>query len=543
MLHFNDVAQRFRTFLRHTNAEEEVEIDARGEAAEALARSEERLRLAMEATALGTFEWDILTDRVSCSPRVKRQFGFSSEDSLTLDSVVGRIHPADRQAVRATIRAAMETNGPRTYAGEFRTLLPDGRSAWIDARGAVMFSHVNTRPQCMIGIVLDITERKTQQIRLDRSAADLATANRLKDEIMAALAHKLRDPLTPISNGLDILALTGFADPTQRRACDLMGRQLRHLVHLVDELLDASLVSRGTLTLHRELVVLQNLVQRAIAIVREQLDASGHELKLDLPSKPVLLDVDPLRIAQAIANVVENAVRYTPSGGRIIVRAETDQNSATIQVIDNGAGISSGLLPHVFDLFAMTSVDRAHAEGLGVGLALAHALVKMHAGSMSAASDGLGSGSTFRIWLPAANVPALASSQGYARYRPPPRRRVLLVDGNPESAELALALLNLMGQQVRHARDGQNALEIAQQFVPQVVFAMDGTEELDAHEILRNIRALPLRERPSLVLVGDGEDSGSPQETDASVSDTYLKKPVEAAAIGRILSHPPYRST
>jgi PAS domain S-box-containing protein len=542
MLHFTDVAHRVRSLLRTANVERVTrelaappdELEARILAAEALARSEERLRLTMEATALGTFEWDIATDRVHCSPRVKQQFGFSSEEALTLDSVVTRIHPADREPVRKTIHAAMETDGPRTFAGEFRTLLPDGRSAWIDARGAVLFSRLNTCPQCMIGIVLDITERKMQQIRLDRSAADLSTANQLKDEFMASLAHKLRFPLTPIRNGLDILALSGYADPAQRKACDLMERQLRHLVHLVDELLDASLVSCGTLSLNRHLVTLQSVARRAIDIVREQLDTSEHELRLEVPREPVLLEVDPLRIAQAVANVVENGVRYTPRPGRIILRAAADANGAAIQIIDNGNGISPCLLPHLFDLFATKlPSDRAHVAGLGLGLALSHALVKMHGGSMSVTSDGLGSGSAFRIWLPTVNGSTADSSRGTTRFRTPPRRRVLVVDGDADSVELNLTLLQLMDQDVRHAGTERAALEVAGEFMPQVVLAAEGTEEVDGYGILRSLRALPLPEPPILVLMGDGERPG------ASIADAYLRTPVDAAAIARILIHPP----
>jgi PAS domain S-box-containing protein len=420
MLHFSDVAYRFRTLLRHVNSHPEPppaegpilpqDIEERSRAAEELARSEERLRLAMEATALGTFEWEIATDRVKCSPNVKKQFGFLSQDALTLESVVSRIHPDDREAVRNTIRAAMETNGSHTYGGEFRTLLPDGTSAWIDARGAVMFGNLNTKPQCMIGIVLDITERKTRELKLNRSAADLDTANRMKDEFMAAVAHKLRDPLTPIRNGLEILALTGFADPTQRRACDLLDRQVRHLVYLVDELLDASQVNRGTLSLKKELVTLQSLVQKAIDIVRPRLDASGHELTVDLPARLILLEADPVRIAQAIANVLENSVLYTPAGGRIIVRVRPDGNGAAVEIMDNGAGISPALLPHVFELFgARLTPNHPNANGLGVGLALARALVEMHGGSIHVASDGLGSGTEFRLWLPVLDAEATSS--------------------------------------------------------------------------------------------------------------------------------------
>jgi PAS domain S-box-containing protein len=541
MSHFTDVAHRLRSLFRHADVMDvsPAEIEARMLAAETLARNEERLRLALEATALGTFEWDIATDRVRCSPRVKKQFGFSSDEALTLESVLSRIHPADREAVRATIRAAMESDGSRTYAGEFRTLLPDGHSDWIDARGAVLFGTADPRPQSMIGIVLDITERKNQQLRVDRSAADLDTANHLKDEFMAAVAHKLRCPLTPIRNGLDILALSGGADPTLRKACELMGRQLQYLVHLVDELLDASLVARGTLNLNRQLVTLQSVVRHAVEIVREQLDASARELRVEVTKAPVLLEADPQRIAQAVANIVENAIRYTPPQGRIILRAGADANGATIQVIDNGAGVSPVLLPRVFELFAAKAPpDPAHSSGLGIGLALAHALVKMHGGSMSVVSDGLDTGSSFRIWLPVPNGPGAVSPRAIARLPPLPRRKILLIDGNRDSAELKLTLLQLMGQDVRHVESGPHALELVAQFAPQIVLADQDTVDVDSYATLRGIRALSLPEPPVLVLVGDGDVRPS-KHAGALPFDSYLRTPVDAAAMASLLRHPP----
>jgi len=372
-------------------------------AAEALARSEERLRLAMEATALGTFEWDIQTDRVQCSPHVKRQFGFFSTDALTLESVLSRIHPEDRESVRATIQSAMIATGSHTYAGEFRTFLPDGTSHWIDARGAVMFSELGTRPQSMTGIVLDITERKRQEQRLSRSAADLGTANRMKDEFMAMLAHKLRYPLTPIRNGLEILALTGLSDPAQRRACDVMLLHLQRLVHLVDELLDASLINRGTLGLHKELVALRPTLERAAELVGPQIAAARHELTIDVPQETLVLEIDPVRIAQAIGNLLENSARYTPEGGHIILRARADGNGIAIEVVDNGPGIDPEALPHLFDMFGEKKPQAPGGDkGLGLGLALTKALVGMHGGNISLVPASKGSGSVFRVWLPAA---------------------------------------------------------------------------------------------------------------------------------------------
>ncbi len=547
MLHFADVAHHFRTLLRHVNSQDEStpferpnlpqEIEERFRAAEELASSEERLRIAMEATAHGTFEWDIATDHVTCSPNVKRQFGFFSHNSLTLESVISRIHPDDREAVRNTIHSAMETNGSHTYGGEFRTLLPDGSSAWIDARGVVIFSNVGTQPLCMIGIVLDIDERKTRELKLSRSTADLDTANRLKDEFMAGLAHKLRNPLTPIRNGLEILALTGFADPTQRKACDLMSRQVRHLVHLVDELLDASQINRGALSLKKEVVALQTLVRNAIEIVRPQLDAAGHELKVELPASLLLLEADPVRIAQAIANVLENSSRYAPAGSRIVLRVRTDRNGAAVEILDNGAGISPALLPHVFELFG-TRLTPAHpnANGLGVGLALARALMEMHGGSIHVASDGLGSGSEFRLWLPVLDADEISSA--VTQRAPLPRRRVLVVDGDPDSAESTMSLLGLMGQKTKQAGDGPNLEDVVSRFTPQIILLASWRPGAETERTAQRIRALPLKKRPTIVLMGDDQYALPTCEPGGPAIDIYLRTPPDPAIIRRIIEDP-----
>jgi PAS domain S-box-containing protein len=549
MLHLADVAHRFRTLLRHVHSHEEnpaleypdlpKELEERFRAAEALAGSEERLRIAMEATALGSFEWDIATDHVKCSPNVKKQLGFLSHNSLTLESIISRIHPDDREAVRATIRSAMEANGSHTYGGEFRTFLPDGSSTWIDARGVVLFRDIGTQPQCMIGIVLDITERKTWELNLSRNTADLDTANRLKDEFMAGLAHKLRNPLTPIRNGLEILALTGYSDPTQRKACDLMARQVRHLMHLVDELLDTSLVNRGAMSLRKEVVTLQSLVHKAIELVRPHLDTSGHELKVDLPDTLILLEADPVRLAQAIANVLENSSRYTPAGGRIIVRVRTDRNGAAVEILDNGAGISPTLLPHVFELFGTKLVPgHPNAEGLGVGLALARALVEMHGGSIRVASDGLGSGSEFRLWVPVIDTEdTLPAGPIQLQRGPLPRRRVLLIDGNPDSAESTMSLLQLLGQRVRQLAAGQSLEDAVSHFSPHIILLAPELPEQDAYHTAQRIRALPLRKRPTIVLMGDEQHAPPNCEPGGPAIDIYLRTPPDPAIIRRIIGN------
>ena len=536
-----------RTLLRHRSLSgasngTTIVLDTNEQlrAAEALARSEERLRLAMEATALGTFEWEIPTDSVHCSPNVKRQFGFFSTDALTLESVLSRIHPEDREAVRATIHAAMLATGSHTYAGEFRTFLPDGTSRWIDARGAVMFSELGTRPQCMVGIVLDITERKRQEERLQRSALDLGTANRMKDEFMGMLAHKLRYPLTPIHNGLEILALTGLADPAQRRACDVMVRHLKRLVYLVDELLDASLISRGTLGLHKELVALRPVLERAMDLVSAQIASARHELTLDLPRETLVLEMDAVRIAQAVGNLLENSARYTPEGGHIILRARADGNGIVIEVVDDGPGIEPDTLPHLFDMFGeKKSLAPGGEKGLGLGLALTKALIGMHGGTIAVTPACKGAGSVFRLWLPIlpSAVPAIRGYHG-TQFAPLPRRRVLIIDGSTETAESTVAMLTLMAQDVHDARNGDEAITVAQVLHPDVILLAADHASLDAYEITRRIRHLNLPKQPAIVALSVWMSESDEQRGREAGVDGWLTKPVDASTIACLLRDP-----
>ena len=529
--------ERIHEEMQTRNVELSIEVEERKRIADALHRSEQRLRLAMEATAMGTFEWDIARDHLQYSPNVKRQFGLHSDGPATLEEVLASIHPEDRAATAAGIRASLDPKGNRIYAGEFRTLAAADPPKWVDVRGVVL-SDAQGEPQCMVGIVLDITERKQQETELRRTAAELGIENRLKDEFMATLAHELRNPLTPIRNGLEILALTGLTHPTQRRACDVMGRQLRHLVRLVDDLLDISRVTQGKLTLRSERVTLQRLIESAVETILPQIEAAQHDLTIDVPSEPVWMQVDPVRIAQAIGNVLANSARYTPAGGRIELSARRVNGGVEIRVHDNGIGIAPHMLSQLFDMFAQARRDNSHSDtGLGIGLALTRALVTMHGGTVRAESEGVGKGSTFVLWLPLAqdllaSEPLCEKPQPAARKR----RRVLVVDDDVDSADSMAALLGLMGHEVHEARDGRQAVHAARVFEPDVIFMDIGMPGLDGHEAARRIRSLPLPRRPMIVaLTGWGQEFHQVRSREAGI-DAHLVKPVDAGTISKLLN-------
>lgn len=515
-----------------------VDIENLRLAAEALARSEERLRLAMEATAFGTFEWDIRTNRVQCSPNVKMQLGLSSDDVLGLEDVLARIHPEDREAVRKSIVGALDPQGPRTYAGEFRTLLPEGRTAWIDARGAVLFADLGTRAQCMVGIVLDITERRQREQQLHDTAAELGTANRMKDEFMATLAHELRNPLTPIRNGLEILALQGLANPTQQHACDVMNRQVTHLARLVNDLIDVSRITRRKLVLKKEVVTAQSIVQGVVDTLQPQIEAARHHLQIDAESQPIWLYADSMRIAQAVGNLLANSVRYTPGGGHISINVAANAGLAEIKVSDNGIGISPQMLPHVFDMFTQDT-ERHSEAGLGIGLALAKALVEMHGGGISAQSAGIGRGATFCVSLPAAetrHVQSMVTTATPVPHRSSPRRRVLVVDDNVDAADSTAALLSLLGHEVHEAFDGQEAVHAAEIFAPDLILMDIGMPGVDGYQALLRIRRLALPRQPVIVATtGWGPESAHGQPSDLDF-DARLLKPVATSDIERVLA-------
>jgi PAS domain S-box-containing protein len=544
---FNQVADaghRFAQCLRATyvnlalrrgrNAELALEVSERTRVAEALARSEERLRLAMEATAFGTFEWDTSTNRVRCSPNVKQQLALFSEGELTLEDMLGRVHPDDREPLRGTMRDALNPTGPRTYAREFRTLLPDGHLAWIEGHGAVMFSP-GGQPQCMVGIVVDITERRERETQLRQTAAELGASNRMKDEFVATLAHELRNPLVPIRNGLEILTLQGGANPTQRRVCAVMGRQVNHIVHLVDDLLDVSRINQRKLRLKKERVGLRQMVEAAVEVMQPQIDAAGHALKVDIPNESVWLAADPVRIVQAIGNLLANSIRYTPAGGRIAVSAQLGRGGVELCVMDNGIGITQDMLPHVFDMFTQDT-ERHSEAGLGIGLALTRALVEMHGGSIQAQSDGAGAGSVFSVWLPVLDVGEADSPETeVVDVSGSPRRRVLIVDDNADAADSTADLLQLMGHEVREARDGLQAVAVAEAFTPDVILMDIGMPGVDGREAARRIRRLPVDPSPVIVALTGWDPARERSAEIQSVFDMHLVKPVDAKSLAEVL--------
>jgi PAS domain S-box-containing protein len=505
-----------------------MDVTARKRAEEAFARSRETLELAQDAARAGTFEWNIRTDEVNWSGSEERLYG------LPPGGFGGRyenwrraVHPDDLDRAEAEVRAAARGGAPLDT--EFRIVRPDGEVRWVAARGRV-FPGPDGRPERMVGINIDITDWKAAE-------EALKVADRRKDEFLATLAHELRNPLAPIRNALKILQLAGGDPAAAASARAVMERQVAQMVRLIDDLLDVSRITRNRVVLRRGPVPLGEVVDLAMEHSRPALETGGHALTVSLPQEPLVLDADSARVVQVLTNLLHNAAKYTPPGGRVALAAERDGPAAVVRVSDNGIGIAATDLARIFEPFAQAGrVPGRLPDGLGVGLTLVKSLVELHGGSVVAASDGPGKGSTFTVRLPLAAPPADRSAEAPPPTPRPRARRVLVVDDMRDSGDSLGTLLRLYGMEVCVAHDGRSALDAAREFRPDVVLLDVGLPGMDGLEVARQLRADPHTRSAALVAVtGFGQDEDRRKTREAGF-DLHLVKPVEPDELRRVLS-------
>jgi PAS domain S-box-containing protein len=383
----------------------------------------------------------------------------------------------------------------------------------------------------------DITLLREAQDELARRAAQLQEADQRKDEFLAVLAHELRNPLSPIRASLEIMHMRELEDPHMRRSRDIIGRQVAHLTRLVDDLLEVSRIRSGRIQLRSEVVDLGSAVARAIETHRPVLDARGHRVFVRLPERPVRVLADPIRLAQIVGNLLDNAAKYTGDGGEVSVNVAQEGAEAVIRVRDTGIGVPPEMLAKIFDLFTQVqrSLDRSHG-GLGIGLALVKRLVDLHGGRALANSDGPGRGSEFLVYLPIADgapvqIAAETTTATTTTTAPGPGRRLLLVDDNLDAAESLSALLGLLGHDVRIASDGSAALTAAAEFRPDVVLCDIGLPRMDGYQVVAALRAQPRFATTRFVaLTGYGRDEDRRRSLAAGF-DAHLVKPVELAKL------------
>ncbi|MEW6763693.1 MAG: ATP-binding protein [Pseudomonadota bacterium] len=376
----------------------------------------------------------------------------------------------------------------------------------------------------------DVTVRK-------RVEDELRAANRQKDQFLAMLAHELRNPLAPITTAAQLLQ-RGSLDPARtRHASDIIARQAEHMTSLVNDLLDVSRVTRGLATIEKEELIVADIVNGAVEQVRPLLDARRHEMKLDVTNEPLHVSGDRTRLVQVVSNILNNAAKYTPPGGRIILRVRRDGDEALIAVCDNGQGIDPQVLPYIFDLFtqAERTPDRSQG-GLGIGLALVKSLVALHGGRVAASSPGLNQGSEFSIRLPVLQEgPALAVEDGKAHPATGPVR-VLVVDDNADAAQMLATLLEAHGHEVSVEYDGTSGYARALRERPEVMLLDIGLPDIDGHELARRLRASPETADATLVaLTGYGQSDDRDRAYEAGFN-RHLVKPADLSELLRILA-------
>ncbi len=507
----------------------------------ALRTSEERLR-----TLFGTMDEGFCVIDIEFDPAgraIDYQIDVMNpafEEHTGMQGLAGK---SIRQTVPALEEFWFETYGRVASTGETARFVhqagPMG-GRWFDVSAFRLGGDGSNK----VGILFrDITARKHADAERERLVSQLRDQDRRKDEFLATLAHELRNPLAPIRNGLQLIRLAG-ADETIEHARSMMERQLAQLVRLVDDLLDMNRVTTGKLELRRERVELSAVVAAALETSRLLIEQAGHELSVDLPDESIFVDGDPVRLAQAVSNLLTNSAKYTHQGGRIRLSVARDDAMVTLTVADDGIGIPADMLETVFEMF--TQVDRSLEKttgGLGIGLSLVKGLVEMHGGTIVARSEGEGRGSEFVMRLPVAEFRTDVSAPGNAdgnMAAPVGPRRILIVDDNIDSADSLGELLEVMGNEVRTVYDGAAAVETARAFRPCVVLCDIGMPVLNGYDTARRIRAEAWSKDTVLVAVtGWGQDGDLEKSAEAGF-DHHLVKPVELATLMKLLGdhHP-----
>jgi signal transduction histidine kinase len=396
--------------------------------------------------------------------------------------------------------------------------------------------------QYQVGEHLAEQERINKQLEesiRDRERVEeaLREADRRKDEFLATLAHELRNPLAPIRNALHILRLTDSSDSATEQVCEMMERQVGHLVRLVDDLMEVSRITRGKIELRMEPVEVAAIIRSAVEASRPLIDESRHQLAISLPPEPLVIHGDSVRLSQVVSNLLNNAAKYMDEGGQIWLGAKQQGDDALISVRDTGIGIPPEMLPHIFKMF--TQVDRAKRQaqgGLGIGLSLVRTLVEMHGGEVEAHSLGVGQGSEFIVRLPLSTATSV-STRNMANTRTPvlPRHRILVVDDNRDGAESLGLLLTLLGAEVRVVHDGLAAVEIIPSYAPTVVLLDIGMPGMDGYEVAQRIRQQPAGRNLMLIaLTGWGQEADRRRTSQAGF-DHHLLKPADITTLKSLL--------
>jgi PAS domain S-box-containing protein len=466
----------------------------------------------------------------SWNAAAQRLFGYTAEEAIG-QPVLSLLIPEDRKNEESVILDRIH-RGERIEHFETVRKTKDGR--FLDI--SLTISPVRGSGGEIVGaskVARDITE----QIRVKRELAD---ADRRKTEFLALLAHELRNPLGPIRHAVKILRARTPRPDELEWATNIIDRQTEHMTRLVEDLLDVSRITRGTIELRKERVDIASILKAAVEASSALMGKLHHQLRVTPPAEPLFVEGDPTRLTQVVTNLLDNAAKYTDPGGRIWVSAQREGDEVVLRVKDTGIGIPPELLPAIFDMFTQAAMTLERSQGgLGVGLSLVDRLVRLHGGTVSAASAGSGQGSEFTIRLPfaetsrktAADFATAAESKNRA-----PRCRVLVVDDNVDSVDSLAMLLRIMGHEVEIANDGQEALAVALRFRPGVAILDIGLPKMSGYDLAQRMRQEAWGKDIVLVaLTGWGQEEHRQRSAESGFNH-HLTKPVDLDALEEILA-------
>ncbi len=508
-----------------------MDITQRKQQEEALRTSEERWRTMTES--LPNLVWTDLPDG-KCdwlSGQWRSYTGIPESELLGIRWLDAVIHPDDRaRTLECWQRACADL---ADYDLEYRIRRHDGEYRWFKTRG-VPIRDEKGKIVYWFGTCTDIEDVK-------RLEAALRDADRRKDEFLATLAHELRNPLAPIRNSVELLRHASRDPAVLETARSIMERQLAHMVRLIDDLLDIARIRNGKLQLRKERIGLATAVQSAIEETRPLIEAQSHQLTLAMPTDEIVLDADPVRLAQVFSNLLSNAAKYTDQGGHIWLTAERQGDAVVVTVRDTGIGIEADHMPRVFEMFSQAAdvLDRSQG-GLGVGLALVRGLVELHGGTITVQSEGKGAGSEFIVRVPAidsvTNKPPLGSSIDDRILTSPRTYRILVVDDNVDTGSSLALILRQLGHTIEIVTDGLEDVQAAAAFSPDVVLLDIGLPKMNGYEAARRIRERSQeREIAIIAMTGWGQEEDKRRAFEAGI-DHHMTKPVEPAALLRLLA-------
>ncbi len=534
------------------------DVTDRKQAADYLRESEERYRAAI--AVISDVIWTNSADGLMQGPQPEwSNFTGQSLEEYKEYGWLNVIHPDDAETTLDAWRLAVQQKS--LFIFEHRVRRRDGQWRLCSIRAVPLW--VDGAVREWVGVHIDITDRKRSEEKLRQFAADLSETDHRKDEFLATLAHELRNPLAPIRTGLQVMKRAcgrraetarpsdsgGQKDrreqPDRRgqqatidKARSMMERQVTHMVRLVDDLMDASRINLGKLEVRKERLPLVTVLNSAVEASRPLIEQMGHQLTVTLPQQPIIVDADMTRLAQVFLNLLNNAAKYSDRGGHIRLAVESQSSEVVVTVTDAGIGIDVEQLPRVFEMFTQLGGTFERSQGgLGIGLTLVKRLVDMHGGSVEAKSAGTGLGSQFIVRLPV----VMGASQPQVRVddQPAARKpslRILIVDDNRDGADSLSEMLKMMGNDTRTAYDGQQAVDLASEYRPDVILLDIGLPKLNGYEACRLIREQPMGQGVVLIAVtGWGQDEDRRRSHEAGF-DHHLVKPVDPQALMRMLT-------